>query len=196
MRIACYWAVPSKSIGNRPSASISTIGGRFRSVLAEGGRKKKRKKKREKKMEKNLVPPCAALSRFPYAIRHLQVKNRLRDLSSAGDSFSPREEKERGDVMKVLNQAPLTDAEVEELVAEFLEIESKVCFAAEAQESLEQESLAQVEREVRAELAESLHGDAVVLILVSFLDSIVCVPSHAYDFFNVFLFIVGISCIK
>ncbi|CAL9164856.1 protein CHROMATIN REMODELING 20-like isoform X1 [Musa acuminata AAA Group] len=61
---------------------------------------------------------------------------------------------------KAKNEAPLTDAEVEELVAEFLEIESK---AAEAQESLEQESLAQVEREVRSELAESLHGDALEL---------------------------------
>ncbi|RZR76072.1 hypothetical protein BHM03_00000677 [Ensete ventricosum] len=38
----------------------STIGDRFRLVLAEGGRKKKR--------EKNLVPPRVALPRFPRAI--------------------------------------------------------------------------------------------------------------------------------
>ncbi|KAK9082988.1 hypothetical protein Scep_029459 [Stephania cephalantha] len=52
--------------------------------------------------------------------------------------------------------APLTDQEVEELVSDLLEVESK---AAEAQESLEKESLARVEAEVRAELAESLHAD-------------------------------------
>ncbi|XP_072955978.1 protein CHROMATIN REMODELING 20 isoform X2 [Typha angustifolia] len=55
-------------------------------------------------------------------------------------------------------EVPLTDAEIEELIAEFLEIESK---AAEAQESLERESLAQVESEVREELSENLHGDAL-----------------------------------
>ncbi|XP_026421717.1 protein CHROMATIN REMODELING 20-like [Papaver somniferum] len=53
-------------------------------------------------------------------------------------------------------EAPLTDAEVEELIAELLEVESK---AAEAQESLEKESLAQVEHEVRAELAVDLNQD-------------------------------------
>ncbi|XP_042422292.1 protein CHROMATIN REMODELING 20-like isoform X1 [Zingiber officinale] len=58
------------------------------------------------------------------------------------------------------SEAPLTDAEIEELIAEFLEVESK---AAEAQESLEHESLANVESEVRAELAENLHGDELEL---------------------------------
>ncbi|XP_011038466.1 PREDICTED: protein CHROMATIN REMODELING 20-like isoform X2 [Populus euphratica] len=53
-------------------------------------------------------------------------------------------------------QEPLTDQEVEELVAEFLEVESK---AAEAQEALEKESLAKVESDVREELAQSLQGD-------------------------------------
>ncbi|XP_008807947.1 protein CHROMATIN REMODELING 20 isoform X2 [Phoenix dactylifera] len=56
------------------------------------------------------------------------------------------------------SEVPLTDAEVEELIAEFLEVESK---AAEAQESLEKESLARVESEVRVELAENLLGDAL-----------------------------------
>ncbi|KAJ6974817.1 hypothetical protein NC653_030834 [Populus alba x Populus x berolinensis] len=53
-------------------------------------------------------------------------------------------------------QEPLTDQEVEELVAEFLEVESK---AAEAQEALEKESLAKIESDVREELAQSLQGD-------------------------------------
>ncbi|EHA8587106.1 protein CHROMATIN REMODELING 20 [Cocos nucifera] len=56
------------------------------------------------------------------------------------------------------SEVRLTDAEVEELIAEFLEVESK---AAEAQESLEKESLGRVESEVRAELAENLHGNAL-----------------------------------
>ncbi|XP_035548930.1 protein CHROMATIN REMODELING 20 isoform X2 [Juglans regia] len=50
----------------------------------------------------------------------------------------------------------LTEEEIEELIAEFLEVESK---AAEAQEALEKESLAKVESEVKEELAQTLHGD-------------------------------------
>ncbi|KAF3452373.1 hypothetical protein FNV43_RR02806 [Rhamnella rubrinervis] len=50
----------------------------------------------------------------------------------------------------------LGDEEIEELIAEFLEVESK---AAEAQEALEKESLAKVESEVREELAANLQGD-------------------------------------
>lgn len=61
-----------------------------------------------------------------------------------------------------ISEVPLTDLEIEELVAEFLEIESK---AAEAQESLEKESLARVEKEVREELSQNLHGDALNLAL-------------------------------
>eukprot|EP00257_Ricinus_communis_P017978 XP_015576553.1 protein CHROMATIN REMODELING 20 isoform X1 [Ricinus communis] len=53
-------------------------------------------------------------------------------------------------------EEPLTEQEVEELVAELLEVESK---AAEAQEALEKESLSKVESEVREELGQSLHGD-------------------------------------
>ncbi|KAK2968271.1 hypothetical protein RJ640_016203 [Escallonia rubra] len=56
----------------------------------------------------------------------------------------------------VIMQEPLTDREIEELIAELLEVESK---AAEAQEALEDESLAKVEIEVREELAQSLSGD-------------------------------------
>ncbi|XP_062205430.1 protein CHROMATIN REMODELING 20 [Phragmites australis] len=53
-------------------------------------------------------------------------------------------------------EVPLTEEEVEELVAEFLDVESK---AAEAQESLEKESLDKIETEVRLELSERLQGD-------------------------------------
>ncbi|GMI79137.1 hypothetical protein like AT1G08600 [Hibiscus trionum] len=53
-------------------------------------------------------------------------------------------------------EEPLTEKEIEELVSEFLEVESK---AAEAQETLEKESLAKVESEVRKELAQTLQGD-------------------------------------
>ncbi|RZS25696.1 hypothetical protein BHM03_00058937 [Ensete ventricosum] len=61
------------------------VDGRFRPVLAEGGRKKKREKKREK----NLVPQRVALPRFPRAICRLRVKNRLCDPSPpAGDFFT------------------------------------------------------------------------------------------------------------
>ncbi|OMO96092.1 SNF2-related protein [Corchorus olitorius] len=51
---------------------------------------------------------------------------------------------------------PLTEQEIEEIISEFLEVESK---AAEAQETLEKESLAKVESEVREELAQTLQGD-------------------------------------
>lgn len=50
----------------------------------------------------------------------------------------------------------LTEEEIEELIAEFLEVESK---AAEAQEALELESLVKLKNEVREELAQALHGD-------------------------------------
>ncbi|XP_048324064.1 protein CHROMATIN REMODELING 20 isoform X2 [Ziziphus jujuba] len=53
-------------------------------------------------------------------------------------------------------EEPLGEEEIEELIAEFLEVESK---AAEAQEALEKESLAKVESEVREELVHTLHGD-------------------------------------
>jgi transcriptional regulator ATRX len=53
-------------------------------------------------------------------------------------------------------ETPLSEEEIEELIQELLEVESK---AAEAQESLEDESLAKVEGEVRVELRQSLSGD-------------------------------------
>ncbi|KAI3459053.1 hypothetical protein Pfo_015716 [Paulownia fortunei] len=54
------------------------------------------------------------------------------------------------------SEEPLTEEEIEELIAELLEVESK---AAEAQEALEEESLVKVEADVRKELAQSLSGD-------------------------------------
>ncbi|KAI3796901.1 hypothetical protein L1987_39588 [Smallanthus sonchifolius] len=56
------------------------------------------------------------------------------------------------------HEAPLSDEDIEGLIAELLTIESK---AAEAQEALEDESLAKVETEVREELAQSLEGEAL-----------------------------------
>ncbi|EXB93143.1 Transcriptional regulator ATRX-like protein [Morus notabilis] len=53
-------------------------------------------------------------------------------------------------------QMEATEEEIEEIIAELLEVESK---AAEAQETLEKESLAKVEGEVREELAQTLNGD-------------------------------------
>lgn len=50
----------------------------------------------------------------------------------------------------------LTEEEIEEIIADLLEVESK---AAEAQESIEDESLAKVEVDVRQELAQSLQGE-------------------------------------
>lgn len=57
-------------------------------------------------------------------------------------------------------EVPLPEEEVEELVAEFLDVESK---AAKAQESLEKESLEKIEAEVRLELSERLQGDVLEL---------------------------------
>ncbi|KAK4436060.1 protein CHROMATIN REMODELING 20 [Sesamum alatum] len=55
----------------------------------------------------------------------------------------------------ISSQEPLTEEEIEVLIAELLEVESK---AAEAQEALEEESLMKVEADVRKELALS-HPD-------------------------------------
>lgn len=76
------------------------------------------------------------------------------------DDLDIEETSSSGNDDESISEAPLTDLEIEELVAEFLETESK---AAEAQESLEKESLAQVEKEVREELSHNLHGDALDL---------------------------------
>ncbi|PIA40011.1 hypothetical protein AQUCO_02500020v1 [Aquilegia coerulea] len=61
-------------------------------------------------------------------------------------------------------ETPLTDAEIDELLADLLDVESK---AAEAQESLEEESLARLESDVRAELAENLHGEELELAVTN-----------------------------
>nr|GEV58512.1 protein chromatin remodeling 20 isoform X1 [Tanacetum cinerariifolium] len=56
------------------------------------------------------------------------------------------------------HEQPLTDEDIEGLIAELVTVESK---AAEAQEALEDESLGKVEIEVREELAQSLEGEAL-----------------------------------
>ncbi|KNA07910.1 hypothetical protein SOVF_167500 isoform B [Spinacia oleracea] len=77
---------------------------------------------------------------------------------SSSDDFSEDEEdrvvalEESGSHL----EAPRTEEEIQELIDELLEAESK---AAEAQEALEDESLKKVEQEVRVELAENLQGD-------------------------------------
>ncbi|KAM3290099.1 protein CHROMATIN REMODELING 20 [Capsicum chacoense] len=73
--------------------------------------------------------------------------------SPSDDSFINDDD---DDNQQSLPQEPLTDKEIEELIAELIEIESK---AAEAQESLEEESLSRVETDVREELSQTLTGD-------------------------------------
>ncbi|CAM8891643.1 unnamed protein product [Rhodiola kirilowii] len=80
--------------------------------------------------------------------------------SSSSDSFindSGDEDPSIPGRDEILNlEEPMTEEEVEELISDFLEVEGK---AAEAQETLEEESLAKVESDVREELAQTLSGD-------------------------------------
>ncbi|OEL21409.1 Protein CHROMATIN REMODELING 20 [Dichanthelium oligosanthes] len=83
----------------------------------------------------------------------------ITDDGSEADSyefFLPESDNEQASASEEDTEVPLTEEEVEELIAEFLEIESK---AAQAQESLEKESLDKIETEVRLELSERLQGD-------------------------------------
>ncbi|CAI0385224.1 unnamed protein product [Linum tenue] len=80
---------------------------------------------------------------------------RASDGSSVGDSDDD-EPSTSGQDDDLYHEEPLTEQETQELISEFLEVESK---AAEAQEALEKESLAKVENEVREELAQTLQGD-------------------------------------
>ncbi|KAK8633968.1 hypothetical protein V6N13_014797 [Hibiscus sabdariffa] len=87
--------------------------------------------------------------------------NEVEDVDRASsDSFSVDSDDDEpstsGQDDGVRFEEPLTEKEIEELVSEFLEVESK---AAEAQETLEKESLAKVENEVREELAQTVQGD-------------------------------------
>ncbi|CAM8950311.1 unnamed protein product [Rhodiola kirilowii] len=79
--------------------------------------------------------------------------------SSSSDSFindSGDEDPSIPERDETLNlEEPMTEEEVEELISDFLEVEGK---AAEAQETLEEESLAKVESDVREELAQTLSG--------------------------------------
>uniref|UniRef100_A0A0D9XKB5 Transcriptional regulator ATRX n=1 Tax=Leersia perrieri TaxID=77586 RepID=A0A0D9XKB5_9ORYZ len=88
------------------------------------------------------------------------------DDDSESDSYeyllreSDNERTSESDAGEGDNEAPLTEEEIEALVAEFLDVESK---ASQAQESLEKESLDKIEAEVRLELSESLQGDELEL---------------------------------
>ncbi|KAK1581796.1 hypothetical protein Q3G72_009099 [Acer saccharum] len=94
-------------------------------------------------------------------------QDEVEDIESAsGDSFindsDDDEPSNSGQVDDLHLEEHLTEEEIEEIIAEFLEVESK---AAEAQEALELESLAKVEREVKEELAQKLHdGDLEVAV--------------------------------
>ncbi|GAY43290.1 hypothetical protein CUMW_073330 [Citrus unshiu] len=85
--------------------------------------------------------------------------------SDSGDSFIVDSESDEPSISGQDDglhlEEHLTEEEIEELIAEFLEVESK---AAEAQEALELESLVKLKNEVREELAQALHGDDVSLL--------------------------------
>ncbi|KAM1526312.1 hypothetical protein FF1_010696 [Malus domestica] len=104
-----------------------------------------------------------------------QVEN-IGSASSGSDSDSFIDDSEvdevpiSGEDGKLQPEEPLSDKEIEELIAEFLEVESK---AAEAQEALEKESLAKVESEVREELAQTLHGDDLEAAVANEMDTLI-----------------------
>ncbi|KAM0056754.1 putative DNA helicase chromatin remodeling SNF2 family [Helianthus debilis subsp. tardiflorus] len=81
---------------------------------------------------------------------------------TSGDSFINDSDNDEpsisGQDEEINHELPLTDEDIEGLIAELLTVESK---AAEAQEALEDESLAKVEVEVREELAQTLEGEAL-----------------------------------
>ncbi|KAM1354098.1 hypothetical protein ACFX2H_033496 [Malus domestica] len=106
---------------------------------------------------------------------HEQVEN-IGSASSGSDSDSFIDDSEvdevsiSGEDEKLKPEEPLSDKEIEELIAEFLEVESK---AAEAQEALEKESLAKVESEVRKELAQTLDGDNLEAAVAEEMDTLI-----------------------
>ncbi|XP_030511569.1 protein CHROMATIN REMODELING 20 isoform X2 [Rhodamnia argentea] len=90
---------------------------------------------------------------------------------SSSDSFIGTDDDESSASEQDVNlhpEEPLTEQETEELVNEYIEVESK---AAEAQEALEKESLARLEDEVRAELAQTYDGDDLEKAVADELDT-------------------------
>lgn len=90
---------------------------------------------------------------------------------TSSDSFIGSDDDESSASEQDVNlhpEEPLTEQEIEELVNEYLEVESK---AAEAQEALEKESLARLEDEVRAELAQTYVGDDLEKAVADELDT-------------------------
>ncbi|RWW26485.1 hypothetical protein GW17_00009134 [Ensete ventricosum] len=95
---ASYQAVrigpPADLYADRP-----LLGGIAESSAVDFGRKKKNEKKREKNTSHALLFP-GSLARFvAHVIHHLRDTSPVGDSSSAGDSFCPRGEKERGNVV-------------------------------------------------------------------------------------------------
>ncbi|RDX92098.1 Protein CHROMATIN REMODELING 20 [Mucuna pruriens] len=79
--------------------------------------------------------------------------------SASSGSFNDDSDDEESlvpEIDEVHLEEPLTEEEIQDLISELLEVESK---AAEAQEALEEESLSKVESEVRQELKQTLQGD-------------------------------------
>ncbi|XP_066374559.1 protein CHROMATIN REMODELING 20-like isoform X2 [Miscanthus floridulus] len=108
---------------------------------------------RDSSLKEHKEPPCTTMD------NNANEETSITDDDSEADSyeFSLREsDNEQASASEEGTEVPLTEEEVEELVAEFLEVESK---AAQAQESLEKESLDKIETEVRLELSERLQGD-------------------------------------
>lgn len=89
---------------------------------------------------------------------------------SSSDSFIDSDDDESAASEQDVNlrPEPLTEQEIEELVNEYIEVESK---AAEAQEALEKESLARLEDEVRAELSQTYDGDDLEKAVADELDT-------------------------
>ncbi|CAL0316620.1 unnamed protein product [Lupinus luteus] len=90
-----------------------------------------------------------------------KTEDEVVDIGSASSSSFSDDSEDEGSLSpeiddKVDVEEPLTEKEIEDLISELLEVESK---AAEAQEALEEESLTKIESEVRQELKQTLQGD-------------------------------------
>ncbi|KAG9133369.1 hypothetical protein Leryth_025042 [Lithospermum erythrorhizon] len=81
--------------------------------------------------------------------------------SPSSESFiDDEDEEDDDDVQLSKREEPLTEEEIDELVAELVEVERK---AAEAQEALEEDSITGIEEEVKEELAQTLSGEEVAI---------------------------------
>nr|XP_007143953.1 hypothetical protein PHAVU_007G116500g [Phaseolus vulgaris]ESW15947.1 hypothetical protein PHAVU_007G116500g [Phaseolus vulgaris] len=90
-----------------------------------------------------------------------KTEDEMLDIESASSgSFNDDSDDEESVVPEIDDgvnlEEPLTEEEIQDLISELLEVESK---AAEAQEALEEESLSKVEIEVRQELKQNLQAE-------------------------------------